>query len=92
MSKFNIITVAEDNYQSDRLTAKCESDRPNRQVVKISITAERTLVVEAYCPNNRSMAQQITAFDIDVESLLQFVQDANTFVREEAMIKKLIGK
>jgi hypothetical protein len=91
--KFEVASVAEDSYQSDRLTAKAESHFPNRQTLKLSFTAKGNMIVEASCPTNQSIpVTTIVAFDVDVDSLLQFIQDAKIFIEEEKVIAKLIGK
>jgi hypothetical protein len=93
MSKFELLSVAEDDYESDRLTVKQEFYSPNRQALKISITSKRNLVIETWCPTNGgNQRTKIVAIDVDIEGLLQFVQDAKTFIDEEAMIEKLKGK
>lgn len=92
MSKFELLSVAEDNWQSDRLTARMDTHYPNRQVVKISFTGKRNMIIESSCPNSNTPVTVITAFDIDIQSLLDFVQEAKTFISEEEMVAKLTGK
>jgi hypothetical protein len=92
MSKFEIISVAEDDYESDRLSVKQEFQKPNRQSLKISITAKRNMIIETWCAGPHQRRTCITAIEVDIEGLLQFVQDAKTFIDEEAMVEKLKGK
>lgn len=93
MGKFKVLSVAEDDYLSDRFTIQQEWSHPNSQALKISITAKKNLVIETWCPTiPGGHRTKIMAFDIDIDGLLQFVQDAKTFIDEEAMIAKLIGK
>ncbi len=92
-SKFKVLSVAEDRWQSDRLTANAESHFPNRQTFSLSFTDKGNMIMEAYCPSNVGIpVTKITVFDLDLDSLLQFVQDAKLFIEEERMIATLIGK
>ena len=50
------------------------------------------MIIESSCPNSNTPVTVITAFDIDIQSLLDFVQEAKTFISEEEMVAKLIGK
>jgi hypothetical protein len=92
-TKFEILSVAEDNWESDRISAKAESYYPNRQTLKLTFTSKGNLIIEASCPTNISTkTTQILTFDVDLDSLLQFVQEAKVYIEEEKVIEKLIGK
>ena len=92
MPTLELLSIAEDSYQSDRISCKHEEHYPNRQVLKLSVTSKKNLVIEARCPNNNQPAQVITVFDMDIDGLIQFLQDAKIFISEEEMVNKLMGR
>ena len=91
MPKFEILSIKEDGEQSDRLSCKHVEVFPNKQVLKISVTAKKNLVIHAKAANNHT-ATVINVFGIDIDSLIEFLQEARTFVSEEEMVLKLMGR
>jgi|APFre7841882630_1041343.scaffolds.fasta_scaffold78206_2 hypothetical protein len=91
MPKFEILSIKEDDDQSDRISCKHEEVFPNRQVLKISVTSKKNMTIHAKAANNHT-ATIINVFGIDIDSLIEFLQEARTFVSEEEMVNKLMGR
>jgi hypothetical protein len=92
MPKFELISIAEDGYESNRISCVHEEHFPNRQQLKLSVTSKKNLVIEASNPNNNRPATIINVFDIDVDGLIEFLKEAKTFISEEEMVRKLMGR
>ena len=90
MTEFKVLSVAEENYESDCISAKWYSydNRYGHQQLRISVNKDRKLVLED--DRNALCFDQFTVHTID--SLIQYLQDAKTFLSEEDMIAKLMGK
>jgi hypothetical protein len=50
------------------------------------------MVIEVSNPYMIGSKQVITVFDMDIDGLIQFLQDAKVFISEEEMVDKLIGR
>lgn len=92
MPTLELLSIAEDSYQSDRISCKHEEHWPNRQTLKLSVTSKKNMVIEVSNPNMIGSKQVITVFDMDIDGLIQFLQDAKVFISEEEMVDKLIGR
>ncbi len=107
MGAVKILTVAEDNGISDRLTCVSKSyagfsqDRHISQdkTLKISIDADRNLTLNMFTNGIYNGAFkfheheiQFEFHDVDVDGLIQYLQEVKVWLSEEDMIKKLIGK
>ncbi len=90
MPKLEILTVAENRYNSDEYAAKWDgSDSKWRpQSLQVSIGKDRTLKLT---PGNHSMSQiRIERFDIDsIDSLIEYLQEAKVFLREQDLVDML---
>lgn len=92
MTEFKVLSVAEDNYKSNCISAKWYSydNRYGHQQLRISVNKDRKLVLEDDRNGNALCFDRFTVQTID--SLIQYLQDAKTFLSEEDMIAKLMGK
>ena len=88
MSKFEILSVAENNGLSDRITARRAVFLPNRQTVDISVTSVGNMVINSTMGGKQV---DIALFDVDFDDLISFLQEAKTYVSEEKMMRKLLG-
>lgn len=113
--KFKICSVAEDNYESDRLSSVATSflhrtkyyrktyehrdgsDKISHKTtlvtepttLKISVTANNKLIVRLSTPD--TLDRLIEFNDIDIDSLIEYLNDAKVFVEEMKLINKLKG-
>jgi len=100
--KFEILSVAQDGYRSDRITAvlrhvKSVADRNHwngRQLsvveLRISVDVKSTITIHEY---DGDMLKNMISFErCDIDSLIQCLQDVKTFISEEEMVAKLMGK
>lgn len=92
---FRILTVAETDGQSDRMTAVQEQHEWQRgqkaaiHELKITVTVKRDIIVE---DRKDGLIQHTIKFPrADLDSLILFLQDVQTFISEEEMIDKLKG-
>lgn len=99
MSKFETLTVAEQRYESDRLTATQTNSKG--AYISVSVKYEprhgfsqsptRLIIRQAGgLPNNRHLSE-IDFNEIDLDGLIEVLQDARTFIKEEEMVAKLRG-
>jgi len=100
--KFEILSVAEDGYESNRITAAQRSIKPvsttktrwNQtyyaiQEIRFSLDVKRTLTVREY--EDKRLKAIITFDKIDIDSLIEYLQQVKTFISEEEMVAKLMG-
>ena len=90
---YKILTVAEDNYESDRLTAVFPSYGGRFQdpsQMTISVSAYRKVVIKRI---NQGIVNGSLEFqDLDIDGIIQYLQEVKTFLHEEDMIKVLMGQ
>lgn len=98
MSKFKTLSVAEDRYQSDRLTAAqaritstriCGKYVASQEELRIGISTKRGLSVELYIDGLRW--SNIVFENIDIDGLIQHLLEVKQFLSEEDMIARLLG-
>ena len=89
MSKFEILSVAEDNHKANCLIARQTSYHNGvTQSLYLSINADRELTITVDPLTNRS-----TVFKyLDVDGLIEYLQVVKTFLSEEEMVNKLMGR
>jgi len=103
---FEILTVAQNGYRSDVITAvqrhiKSIPGRThwngvsiNRQFtvteLRISVDVKSTVTIQEY--DNDMLKNQIVFEKCDISSLIQCLQDVQTFISEEKMVEKLMGR
>jgi hypothetical protein len=91
MGEFELISVAEDDYRSDQIKAKWTTYNTRTretQTLDISVSADRKLRL-----SNEAATLFFMNFDNEaIDSLIQYLQDAKTFLSEEDMVATLIGK
>jgi len=97
-NKINLLSVAEDNYQSDRMV--CEvygSTYPEgkcsrrSQMLKIAIDKNGKFTIESRHSNtNHKAIVEIDNFDI--EEFVDYLKQVVEFIEEHQIIDKLIGK
>lgn len=94
MGKFNLLSVAEDNYVSDRYTAKQDSffrGYTSRVVsLELSVTVDKTLTINFF--ESERLKDKIVFPNLDIDGMIEYLQEVKTFISEEDMIKKLRGK
>jgi len=92
MSKFEILSVAEDNNKSNCLSAEQTCYKNGIiQSLYLSVNTDRDLVIRAKS-NTNYVGVSTTFRGIDVDSLIEYLQDVKIFLSEEDMVKKLMGK
>ena len=74
----NILSVGEDDYQSDRISAAIGWS--NNPLVKISITDESELIIRS---NVR--------IPVRIPELIEYLQEAQKFIEEADIVRKLKG-
>jgi hypothetical protein len=90
--KLEMLSVAQDNGHSDRITAQQRNYvRGMTNLFQISVTNNGKLTITHDYPSARGTAV-VEYPEIDLDGLIQFLQDAKTFVSEEEMYQKLKGK
>lgn len=100
MSNLDLLSVAEDDGYSDRLTVSQSQMHTviersgNRSymtvmnsTIKISITKDRKLIIRESKDGSAGVQIEFPSFDVD--GMAEFMQDVKTFISEEEMIKKL---
>jgi hypothetical protein len=97
MGKFELFSVAEDYYKSNRLTAKQEIlirdyglNAFQTSSLQISVDTDKTLTIHDY--KKGKLQNSIVFPDLDIDGMIEYLQDVKTFISEEEMIKKLAGK
>jgi hypothetical protein len=103
--KFEILTVAEDDYESDRFTAAQKnyhhagfSWNPGRRSTPIqeckelrfSLDVKRSLMIRKL--KNGKMENMITFEKVDIDGLIEYLQEVKQFLSEEELVAKLLGK
>lgn len=90
MPKLEILTVAENSYNSDEYAAKWVGgdSKWKGQTLCICIGKDRTLKLT---PGNHGQPQiKIERFDTDsIDSLIEYLQDAKKFLREQDLVDML---
>ncbi len=99
---FSTLSVAEDNYQSDRISGiqnfiLKQTDYAFSSELKITVTSDRELIIckknySDLTKNHEPYTSVMKFQDVDVEGLVVFFQDAKRFLEEEDMYRKLSGK
>jgi hypothetical protein len=100
MSNLDLLSVAEDDGYSDRLTVSQSQMQSmiersgNRSymtviksTIKISITKDRKLIIRESKDGSAGVVIEFPHFDID--GMAEFIQEVKTFISEEEMIEKL---
>lgn len=89
MTRWQILTVGEDDGQSDRITAKYEGWHRGSDVnLRISITENRLLSL-----GNEAGTLIIPNFTTkDIDGLIEYLNDAKQFISEADTVKKLTGE
>jgi hypothetical protein len=91
MTALRILTVAEDNNQSDRITAKLNYDdfrHINSVSINLSISNTKILTI-------KSELGVINIKDFDrkmIGDLIKYLEEAREFLSEEEMVAKLMGR
>ena len=93
---FKILTVAEDNGQSDRMTAVQSQHNwmpgwpAAKHEISFTVTVKRDIQIEER--RDGKLINSIQYPRVDLDSLILFLQDVQTFISEEEMIEMLKGK
>lgn len=87
-SSLNILTVAEDNYKSDRITTYAQSSQSGRGV-KLSFTDDSVLLLETFV-DNKSVGTY-GYVKLDINEIREFLNEAEQFISESQVIKRLMG-
>ena len=91
MSELKILSVAEDNGNSERMSAvqhfPGRMNEPGTTIV-FSIYSDRSLHIRFNAP----LPVDIIFPELDVDGLILFLQDAKQFISESDVIAKLQGK
>ena len=90
---YSILSVNEDNGQSDRLTAVFQSyggTFGEWSSMKISITNERKMII-GKLDGNGFVDQELEFRYINLDGLIQYLQAVKVYLSEEDMVKKLMG-
>ena len=92
MSKFEILSVAEDNHKANCLSAKQMSYKGGiTQSLYISINTDRELTINLNPDTDYRTVSRVFK-GVDVDSLIEYLQDVKTFLSEEDMIATLMGR
>jgi hypothetical protein len=90
---FNTLSVAENNGDSSTVVA-VQSEHlwsvkrgPYKEIVKISTDAKRN--IEISVTRGANDIQSISFTNLDIESLITYLQDVKTFISEEEMMVAL---
>lgn len=99
MSVVKILSVAEDDGRSDRISCILSNDNmfmrdsTRKQDIRLSINGDNDMVINISEIKDGSKVRYIfNAPDIDIDGLIGFLNDAKEFISEDRMMKKLIGK
>jgi len=84
-----ILTVAEDNYISNRITAYMESHETGN-AVKFSISDECMITMESFY--NGRPTGMTGNIKVDISQMRSFLLEAEQYIAEAQIVKKLIGK
>lgn len=99
---FEILSVAQNGYRSDVITAvqrhvKSVTDRNHwngRQLtvteLHISVDVKSTVTIQEY--DNDMLKNTIVFNNCNISSLIQCLQEVQTFISEEKMVEKLMGR
>lgn len=94
---FEILSVAENGGQSDSLAAKTsyfswasKADLCSTISMVIRVDTKKNLTIEEFVDSTLKTTIKMKAVNLD--SLIEFLEDARTFVREEEMIEALKGQ
>ncbi len=95
MSDFTILSVAEDNYQSDRLSAVRVSPVSRAvalqlpETLHISVTNQYELIMSI----DHKPPIVITGFGTNtIDGLIEYLLDAKQFLKDEQLVKELMGR
>ena len=90
MNKFNTLSIAENGGLSDVIAGRQTGSGPDGTYsISVSISVERELRIDCSRIGPRP---NLTMFfpNFDIPGLIQFLQDAQTFISEEEMVKTLL--
>ena len=103
--KFEILSVAEDSYESTRFSASQKNytyspvywvgpNKPIREThcteVRFSLDINQTLTVREY--RDKKLQSIIKLEHADIDGLIAYLHEAKAFISEEKMVAKLMGK
>lgn len=97
MSKFETLSIAEQEYESDAFAGT----QTNSRGAYLSVTVKhdprpglpwspaRLIIRQAGgLPNNKHLSE-INFSEVDLDGLIELLKDARTFIKEEEMVAKL---
>lgn len=101
MSKLKLLSVNELHGFSDRIGTEFTefvpessyTDRDRLITTRITVHANRSIVIRQIEDGpGVTLPESIVIRKCDIDTLIEFLQEAKTFVSEEEMVAKLIGK
>ena len=105
MSKFEVLSVAQDGYVSDYLTAAQKHyqyasiyyTKQGKRILdatvhelRISLDVKCNVLVRSF--ENDKLTNTIAFKRIDIDGLISYLQEVKTFISEEEMVAKLLGR
>ena len=89
--EFEILSVAEDNGQSDRLTGKAYLDK-GYLYVSVDEKSNLTANIIPHEGKRKPVSSKIVIEEIDLDELILFLNECKAFVEESEIMNKLKGK
>ena len=92
MSKFRTLSIAEQEYASDLITAVQTNNSGAYLSVAVKYEHKPRLIIRQAggLPNGKHLSE-INFREVDLDGLIELLIEARTFIREEEMVAKLRG-
>ena len=88
MSVFRILSVNENDGQSDVITARLTKYGFHNRTIDISFDADSKMTVSI---NGDAGYGRAEFMYVDIDSLIEYLQEAKQFISEEQLVRKLCG-
>ena len=88
MPQFQLLTVNENEGRSEVITARLHTYGFVTKTLELSFDADSTMSLSVQTEHGRLRTDFINA---DIDSLIEYLQEAKQFISEEQLVRKLCG-